>query len=111
MGELERQLEAWLLAIKGSPLIGASIALGIAVVIIAILYWRSARRARGPRSLSRETKAALTSALDGRGEFTFPVSCRAEDDEATAYADDFVEALRRAGCDAILKHEPRLKPD
>jgi len=41
--ELVRRLEVWLLAIKGPLMILAAIAITIAVVIVAILFWRNAR--------------------------------------------------------------------
>jgi len=53
----------------------------------------------------------LIAAIDGHYSSSFPVSCRAEDDEARAYAGDLVEALRRGGCDVMLNDEVRLRPD
>ena len=105
------RIEAWLLAIESLSLNAALILVAVGLAIGGILLWFRLRRRRGPRRLSRETKAALSAALGGRCANTFPVSYRAEDNEAKTYADDFVEALRRGGCDAILKLEARLRPD
>jgi hypothetical protein len=109
--EMVERIEAWLLAIESLSLNAALILVAVGLAIGAILLWLRLPRMRGPRRLSRETKAALSAALGGRCPNTFPVSCRAEDNEAKTYADDFVEALRRGGCDAILKLEARLRPD
>jgi hypothetical protein len=107
------QLSHWFSIISWLTVVAATMAVICAVAGATIGNRLNAlrRQAAGPRRLSPAAKAALSSALDGKCPYTVPVSCLPGSAECHSYAGDFVEALRRGGCNASINVEARLKPD
>jgi hypothetical protein len=112
ISEFPRPPYLWLVGVRASP-VSAVLSLLVSGVVVALVgcRLRALRRAHEPRRLSPEMKAALRGTLGGKFHCSVPVTSRFEDREARIYADDFVEALRVAGCDAILSLEQPLKPE
>ena len=107
------QLSHWFSIISWLTVVAAAIAVAGALAGATIGSRLDALRkqAAGPRRLSPAVKAVLSSALDGKLPYTVPVSCRPGSAEAQSYATDFVDALRRSGCNASVNLETKLKPD
>ena len=110
--QLFNDLDLWLVVETGVPLAAALPAILVGLALPPIVYRTHAlRQARIPRRLSKGSREALRAALDGRFPFAIPVICRFDDAEARTYAEDFVEALRTSGCDAILRMDQPLRAD